>query len=68
MPCSPWSRTERATRRRCSGQGMTEYVIALMLVVILLAIPWGNQPAPAVQLMRALQTFYTHYSATMSLA
>lgn len=67
MPCSPWSRTE-ATRRRSRGQGMTEYMLAIVLIVIVLIIPWGNQPAPAVQLMQAFQTFYIHFSTSMSLA
>ena len=47
---------------------MTEYMLALVLIVIVLAIPWGSQPAPVVQLMQAIRTFYTHYSTSMSLA
>ena len=67
MPCSPGSRTESG-RQRNRGQGMTEYMLAVVLIVIVLAIPWGNQPAPALQLMQAIQTFYTHFSTSMSLA
>lgn len=47
---------------------MTEYLLALVLIVIVLAIPWGGQPSPAAQLMQALQSFYTHFSTSMSLA
>ena len=68
MPCSRWSGTEPTHTRRCRGQGMTEYMLAVVLIVIVLAVPWGNQPAPALQLMQALQSFYSHFSTSMSLA
>lgn len=47
---------------------MAEYVIVLLFAVIVLAIPWGGQPAPILQLVHALQQFYGDFSYSLSLA
>ncbi len=52
---------------RQHGQGLSEYLIVLTAGVILLTVPWNGQAAPIIQLARALQGLYAHYSYTLSL-
>lgn len=53
-------------RKLARGQGMTEYLVLVIFVAIVLAVPWGSHPPVIVTLLKAIQVFYTHYIHALS--
>jgi Flp pilus assembly pilin Flp len=54
----------------CRGQGMVEYLIAVVftaIVLIAVSAPLGSHPSAVVQLADAIKSFWSNYSYILSL-